>query len=131
MQAASLSILELRRHVLSQSLFFRLLATFGGGRPSPPCPTGHVPRNKKHDRKEQDLVLGIQSFMSPSGTAPHHTAVQEERTYPSTTHSFTAFCNRTTETRLLFHLSVWTNPLHTRTYPMSTETYKRYNKKKY
>lgn len=30
MQAASLSILELRRHVLSQSLFFRLLATFGG-----------------------------------------------------------------------------------------------------
>lgn len=31
MQAASLSILELRRHVLSQSLFFRLLATFGGG----------------------------------------------------------------------------------------------------
>lgn len=35
MQAASLSILELRRHVLSQSLFFRLLATFRGGRPSP------------------------------------------------------------------------------------------------
>ena len=101
MQAASLSILELRRHVLSQSLFFRLLATFGGGRPSPPCPTGHVPRNKKHDRKEQDLVLGIQSFMSPSkkhdrkeqdlvlgiqsfmspsGTAPPQTAIQKEHT---------------------------------------------------